>query len=555
MFRFHGQATISLVLGVSSVATWIAWLFVKEQRKRGQQTSYGSSTTEQIALIQRRIEEYRFRTLVETMDVLIGIAAADGSMEYVNQQWRSSTGLTMELSRGSGWVVALHPDDVDRTLGRWRQAREAGEPCDIEYRLKSTTEGGYRWYRCRIQPVRGWEGRIVQWFMVATDVHVYKETEETLQESRTWLEWILSGINDAIIAIDLEQRVIFMNGAAQTLTGWPGVEPIRRSIQEVLRIVDARTREAVEHPLHEVIRNGKGFKLSRHALLIARDGTEQAVEGAAVPLRDAMSLICGVLILVHPATLSPSRLESQSNLQELLRSYEELEQFAASVVQEMRGPLHRMDGFARLLERRYQGRCGQEADRLVGYIMEGAVQMDTLLQALNVHTQLNRRPGVLRPVNLSLVAQTVVADLVPSQWIRRGTVELEPLPIVVGDPVELRHLLRNLLSNALKFRSQAPPRVRIFAKQRAQEWIVGVEDNGIGIEADFLEKLFRPFQRVHAMTQDPGGVGLGLVICRRIADRHGGRLWAESKPGRGSTFYVSLPMAKMESPPSGPTVG
>ncbi len=232
-------------------------------------------------------------------------------------------------------------------------------------------------------------------------------------------------------------------------------------------------------------------------------------------------------------------LEAQA--ERLRRSNEELERFAYVSSHDLQEPLRSVVSFSQLLERRYRGRLGPDADEYIGFIVEAGIRMQALIQDLLQLSRVSTRKGVPRPVESGVVLEDVLRDLSPAIEASKGTVEYGHLPRVTADPTQLGQVFANLVSNALKFhREGVPPQVRVSAEPNGGAWRFSVEDNGIGIEPEYFDRIFVIFQRLHTRDEYEG-TGIGLALVARIIELHGGRTWVDSCPGRGSTFFFTLP--------------
>lgn len=196
--------------------------------------------------------------------------------------------------------------------------------------------------------------------------------------------------------------------------------------------------------------------------------------------------------------------------------------------------------YTQLLARRYGDRLDEDAHEFIGYAVDGVRRMQGLISDLLAYSRVGSRGGTAERVELEeVMARTV--DVLRSAIEESGaTVTHDPLPAVYADPVQIGQVLQNLVGNALKFRGQAPPHVHVAAERQGGEWVISVADNGIGIAPEYLQRIFVIFQRLHTRTEYEG-TGIGLAICKKIVERHGGRIWVESRPGHGSTFYFTLP--------------
>lgn len=198
--------------------------------------------------------------------------------------------------------------------------------------------------------------------------------------------------------------------------------------------------------------------------------------------------------------------------------------------------------YTQLLGRRYQGKLDRDADEFIGFAVEGVTRMRELINDLLAYSRVGRQEPDFEPTDLRVVVERALANLSVAVSENGAAVSCDDLPTVRGDKVQLTELFQNLIGNALKFRRDDPPRIRISAArdEARREWAIAVCDNGIGMEHEHLERIFLIFQRLHSRRNYPG-TGIGLAIAKKIVERHGGRIWAESEPGRGSTFHFAIP--------------
>jgi signal transduction histidine kinase len=226
---------------------------------------------------------------------------------------------------------------------------------------------------------------------------------------------------------------------------------------------------------------------------------------------------------------------------ELRRSNEELQQFAYVASHDLQEPLRMVTNYVQLLVKRYQGKFDAEADEFMGYTVEGAARMQELIKALLDYSQVQTQGQSFALTNCEEVLENVLFLLHLEIESAHGVVTHDPLPVVFADAAQLRQVFQNLLSNSLKFHGLQPPQVHVSAKKVGQEWVFTVKDAGIGMDPRFAERVFVIFQRLHTRSEFPG-TGIGLAICKKIIERHGGRIWVESDPKQGSTFYFTLPV-------------
>ncbi|HUE38174.1 MAG TPA: ATP-binding protein [Candidatus Binatia bacterium] len=231
------------------------------------------------------------------------------------------------------------------------------------------------------------------------------------------------------------------------------------------------------------------------------------------------------------------RLEAQA--EELRRSNSELEKFAYVASHDLQEPLRTVASYVQLLSRRYQGRLGGDADEFIGYAVQGVLRMQTLIQDLLTYSRAGRAAEGFAAVDTEAALGEAVGNLATAIAESHAAVTNDRLPIVVGDRAQLAQLFQNLVGNAVKFRGEAPPQVHVSARSNGGGWRFSVSDNGIGIDPKYADRLFVLFQRLHPQEQY-AGTGIGLAICKKIVERHGGRIWFEGSPGQGSTFHFTI---------------
>jgi light-regulated signal transduction histidine kinase (bacteriophytochrome) len=230
---------------------------------------------------------------------------------------------------------------------------------------------------------------------------------------------------------------------------------------------------------------------------------------------------------------------------ELARSNTELEQFAYVASHDLQEPLRMVASFTQLLGRRYRGKLDQDADEFIGYAVDGANRMQRLLNDLLAYSRVGTRGKPLGPTDCNVVFKQARDNLAKAIEESSTVIFQDSLPVVAADEMQLLQVFQNLIANAIKFRGPEPPQIRVTAARRDHEWVFAIKDNGIGIAPEHQERIFSIFQRLHHRSEYPG-TGVGLAICKKIVERHGGRSWVESQLGKGSTFYFSLPEVEQQ---------
>jgi len=243
----------------------------------------------------------------------------------------------------------------------------------------------------------------------------------------------------------------------------------------------------------------------------------------------------------------------EEKVRELARANEDLEQFAYVASHDLQEPLRMVSMYVQLLARRQKGKLDKDSEDFIAFAHEGATRMQSLIHSLLDYARVGAGGAPFEEVACETVFDQVMRNLQVARQESGAVVTRDPLPVVRGDAIQLATLLQNLIGNAIKFRGEEAPTIHVAAERSGPEWLFSVRDNGIGIEPRFLERVFVIFQRLHTRESYPG-TGIGLSICKKIVERHGGRIWVESQPGRGATFRFTMPVER-EGPESDQAAG
>lgn len=343
------------------------------------------------------------------------------------------------------------------------------------------------------------------------------------------LRQLTEGLNlTQVIVRELDGTVQFWSEGSARLFGFTSDEALGRSVHELLQ---SEFPEPLEQLQARLLSSGRWHGESRH---VCRNGSLVICESDWILHRGPSGEVRAV---IEANTDITGQKKSQEQLQ---RANEELTQFSHIVSHDLQAPLRMVRSYAELLARRYQSQLDQTADEFLNFILQGARGMDTLIRTLLEYAQATDYPVRKQQVRVDTVLAAVLMALQPAIDESGAEIVYENLPTVEADPVQLQQVLQNLVGNALKYRKpDAKPRVHLHVEGRPHEWLFSVEDNGIGIDPRHKERIFEPLRRLHG--PEIAGTGIGLAVCKRIVERHGGRIWVESQPGRGSAFRFCLP--------------
>jgi PAS domain S-box-containing protein len=367
--------------------------------------------------------------------------------------------------------------------------------------------------------------------------------------SRDLLHTTLTSIGDAVVATDEASQVTFLNAVAESLTGWTQAQAQGKSLGEVLTLVNEETRRPVDNPADKALREGVIVGLANHTILISRDGAERPIDDSAAPIRNAQGEIIGVVLVFRDVT---GRRRSEEQLlrlnHDLKRTNQDLQQFSYAASHDLKEPLRTVSNYLQLIRSRYSGKVlDEEAARLFDVAVAGAQRMHALVEALLDYSRSGEvGDSTLEPVPVDKVVGDAIANLESSISETNARVSLGPLPVVTANPLHLTQVFENLIGNALKYRSEQPPRISVTAAEEAHDWVFSVQDNGIGIPPEYQAQIFGIFKRLHG--DEYPGTGIGLATCKKIVDRHGGTIWVESEPRKGSRFKFTLPRMAHNNP-------
>ena len=368
------------------------------------------------------------------------------------------------------------------------------------------------------------------------EIRVREQAEADLWESQQQLQAILDNSPAVIFVLDKQNRYLLSNRSYESLLSTTNEQLIGKSIYELW---GAEFADAYATVNKQVLDQGIPIEVEEVGLL--NDGLHTYLVNK-FPLVDANGVpyaVCGICTDITERKRGEQKLEQLTT--DLKRSNQELEQFAYVASHDLQEPLRAITGFTQLLRQDYQNQLDESAQEYMNYIVDGATRMRQLIQDLLTYCRLGTDHQEFVPIDCNVVVRQAIANLEVAIADSNATVTHESLPTLKADKTQLVQLFQNLISNAVKFRRDQPPQVHIHAQLRNQEWLFCVRGNGIGIESKYLTRIFEVFKRLHSRTEFPG-TGIGLAICKKIIERHGGSIWAESQPELGTTFYFKIPL-------------
>ncbi|MDB6115765.1 MAG: sensor histidine kinase [Lacunisphaera sp.] len=500
-----------------------------------------------------RESEDHFRTLVEGVkDYAIFMLDADGHVATWNTGVEVNLGYRAEEILGRAYRCLFPPGDVERKLPDHllEAAAEQGRTEQEGWRVR---RNGTRFIASTvITALRQPNGQLRGYTVILRDESERRRAAEELRQSEARHTAIVESALDAILSIDHEGYVREWNSAAVRLFQYAREDAVGRKIDTL--IAAPALLELYRQGLAQYLVTGVGSLIGRPIEMKARkaDGTEFTIElGISRIPGSSPALFSAVIrdITAHKAAVEEvGRLNAEleqrvrDRTAELETANHELESFSYSVSHDLRAPLRHITGFVSMLQAQSGASLDENGKELLGSIATAAERMSRLIEALLTFSRTGRTDLRKQRVGLDQLVRSVQADLRAEARGRKVDWRIEELPDVEGDLDLLRQVVINLLSNALKYtRPRTIARIEVGARQEGGEVICHVRDNGVGFDPRYTDKLFGVFQRLHRPAEFEG-TGIGLATVRLIVQRHGGRVWAEGRPGQGATFYFSLPV-------------
>jgi PAS domain S-box-containing protein len=506
-----------------------------------------SSKDRKVAQQALRRSERELRDLIETMPAMAVAALPDGSPTFVNRRWTEYTGLSAEDTEGSGWKTAIHPEDFERWLNLWRVCLATGQPFEDEARFRRASDGEYRWFWTRGVPLRDEQGNIAGWYGLGMDIQDRKTAEqerERLRQLERQAERELRVTIDTIPAIVVRYQrdglAEFVNQTWRTYTGLS--QPVQGQRRAV--VVHADDLPKVQAAWRAHLPTGQPFEMEQR--IRRADGEYRWFFVRRVPLRDENGEVIRWYAVAHD-------IEDQKRAERALQTAQAelahvtrvttLGEMSASIAHEINQPLAAIllnaEATLRLLSRDVPD--SQEARAAIADVIKDAHRAGEVIRRIRDFSK-KAHPQMMQ-LNINEVVEEAV-KLVRHEALQHGvTIRFEfasGLPPVRGDRIQLQQVIVNLAVNGMEAMTSVQDRERVLMvgtqRDQSDRILVAVADAGVGIERENLDRVFGAFH-----TTKPGGLGMGLAICRSIIEAHGGRLWAEADVPRGAIFRFTVP--------------
>jgi PAS domain S-box-containing protein len=532
--------------------------------------------------------ERRFRAIFDQTFQFIGLMTPDGILVEANRSALAFAGIREADVLGKPfWETPwwTHSSELQDKLRSAVEAASQGRLVRFEA-THLAADGSMHYIDFSLKPVKDENGRVVLLIPEGRDITDRKRAEERLEH----LTRVLRAVRSVDRLITREKsRDRLLEGACEDLVKYRGYynawialleengclisaaeSGIGREFTPFLERLKHGdlppcARKAAEQPGVVVVGNHESGCVACHlaerhhakgamTVRLEYGGKRYGLISVAVPADFAVDeeecslfseLARDIAFALYGLGLEEARRKAEETLRktarELKRSNDDLEQFAYLASHDLQEPLRMVASYLQLLERRYREKLGTDAGEFIDYAVEGATRMKRLINDLLEYSKVGTAERPFEPTQSLEALEEALANLQVAISESGAKVTHGPLPAVTADRKQLVQLFQNLVGNAIKFRSAAPPRVHVAAQMERGEWVFSVRDNGIGIDPKFADRIFIIFQRLHGREEYPG-TGIGLALCRKIVERHGGRIWVEPGPGGGSVFFFTVPL-------------
>jgi PAS domain S-box-containing protein len=484
--------------------------------------------------------EGRYRGLLEAAPDAMVVVNPGGEIVLLNVQAEKQFGYSRDELLGQK-VKSLIPEgfaerlisDGTRTAAE-ALAQQIGTGIELIGRRKDGTQFPIE---LMLSPLESAEGILVT--AAIRDISVRRDAENHLARMEGRYRGLLEAAPDAMVVVNQSGEIVLLNVQAEKQFGYHRDELLGQRVKNIVpegfaeRLIADALRSAEDALAQQI---GMGIELTGRR----KNGSEFPIEIMLSPLESAE----GVLVTAAIRDISV-RKKSEEHLVktvgELKRSNDELQQFAYVASHDLQEPLRMVASYTQLLAKRYKGRLDSDADEFIAFAVDGSIRMQGLVQDLLVYSRAGTNGKVLHEISSENALKEALTNLRATMEESGAIVTHDSLPTITTDDTQLVQVFQNLVGNAIKYHGLKAPLVHVSAKKNGgNEWIFSVRDNGLGIDPQYFERIFILFQRLHG-PREFKGTGIGLAICKKMLERLGGRIWVESQPEKGSTFYFALP--------------
>ena len=531
----------------------------KKNRFTDEEIELMRTVADQVAMAMQRVDSekklrqaaHRWQITFDSIPDMVSIQDKDFRLVSVNKAYEKAFNLSSDELRGRRCYEIVHHSNCpvkdcphDKTL----KTRETATEIIYEPLLKAYLE-------VTTSPLFGEGGELLGTVHVAKDVTSRKKSEDELKRHREHLEELVAEQTneiraanaynrrllevslDPLLTISADGKLTDVNRAVELVTGVPRSRLIGSSFSDYFTEPEKAEEgykrvlaegEVLDYPLTIRHVSGKTTDVLYNATVYRNDnGNFQGVFAAARDITE----------------IRRAQEEQRMLIAELARSNTDLEQFAYVASHDLQEPLRMISSYTQLLARRYKDKLDSDANEFIGFAVDGAVRLQALINSLLTYSRVGRRGNPFTEVDCHNVVAEAIVNLKAAVEESGASIETDDMPVIKGDEMQLVQLFQNLIGNSIKFRSDESPQIKISARLEDSKWVFSISDNGIGIDPQYRDRIFVIFQRLHPREKYEG-TGMGLAICKKIVERHGGKIWFESAPGSGTTFFFAIPTSK-----------
>jgi PAS domain S-box-containing protein len=490
-------------------------------------------------LSESKESEAKYRGLLEAAPDAMVVVNQAGEIVLLNLQAEKQFGYRRDELIGQqvkniipeGFAERLIADDLRSAEDAL--AQQIGTGIELNGQRKDGSEFPIE---IMLSPLESAEGILVT--AAIRDISVRRTAEKHLGQMEGRYRGLLEAAPDAMVVVNSSGEIVLLNVQAEKQLGYRRDELIGQQVKNIIpegfaeRLIADGTRSSADALAQQI---GTGIEL----IARRKDGSEFPIEIMLSPLESAE----GILVTAAIRDISVRKTAEEhlvKTVGELKRSNEELQQFAYVASHDLQEPLRMVASYTQLLAQRYKGRLDSDADEFIAYAVNGSTRMQGLIQDLLSYSRAGTNAKALRKISSESVLEEALGSLRVAIEESGAVVTHDLLPAMVTDGTQLAQVFQNLVGNAIKYHGAEAPRVHVSAKKKDGEWIFSVRDNGLGIDPQYFDRIFVLFQRLHGPTEFKG-TGIGLAICKKMLEGLGGRIWVESEPKHGSTFFFTLP--------------
>ncbi|HEX2969833.1 MAG TPA: PAS domain S-box protein [Bacteroidales bacterium] len=484
-----------------------------------------------------RESKERFKQLANSIPQLAWIARADGYIFWFNHRWFEYTGKKSDEMIGWGWQTVLQQKNIQNIINQWQSYINEGKPFEMVNSLLGS-DGSYREFLSKSIPITDKKGQVDQWFGTHTDISELIKVENELNSSREKLNIALENGQIGTWEWNIVTDEVLWDERTEKMFGYePGT--FERTFTSFENNIHEEDLYHVRKTLRQSLNAGQQFETIFRSR--PRNGECSYISVKALVTRDPRGNATNMSGVCFDVTRMKKEVDQaliRIN-EELLRSNKDLQQFAYVASHDLQEPLRMVSSFTQLLQHRYADKLGDEGNEYIHFAVEGSKRMYELLNGLLAYSRIQTKGREFAVVDMNRVVEKVKDNLNLIISETKTRISHSDLPEIVADENQMIQLIQNLFENSIKFRKEVAE-ISVSWQLRDDYYVFAIRDKGIGIEPQYFERIFRIFQRLHR-SDEYEGTGIGLAICKRIVERHGGQIWVESEFGTGTTFFFSIP--------------